>query len=108
MSAIWGLIQFNQNIDDKKVSDLSSMYNQYNLDRTDYISKDNIFLGCGHQYFTNEACIDISPIYDKENNIYFLSDCFLTNRDDVFKMLEMTEDSKNPIGDSELCFQLYK
>lgn len=87
MSAIWGRINKDKSIDESTVYGMYTSMSEYKLDRIDEIHQSNVYFACGHQYITNEAVSDISPIYDAVNNIYFTADCFLYNRAAIISKL---------------------
>ncbi|HKM34424.1 MAG TPA: asparagine synthase-related protein [Lachnospiraceae bacterium] len=92
MSAIWGRINKDKNIDEATVHGMNMSMSEYKLDRIDQIKQSNIYFACGHQYITNEAVTDISPIYDEVNNVYFTADCFLYNRSAIISQLTQLPD----------------
>lgn len=81
MSAIFGLIDFEGNKDCEKVGrNFVENYSNYKIDRMEQISDDNLFMGCGIQYFNEEAQREQLPYYDEEKNVYFTADCVVDNR----------------------------
>ncbi len=114
MSAIWGLV----NREAKDVSDYSQLMDQsmqkYKIDRVEKIDRPGAHLACGHQYITQEAEGDRSPIYDVERGVIFAADCFLYNREMVWEKLQKERQDKfvqdrelNTIGDAELAYMAY-
>ena len=112
MSAIAGIIDFTKNKiseDEKKTIELVS--SAFVTDRTDTYCEPGIFFSCSHQYFTNEAVTDSSPITDTEKNIIFNADIFLYNRQELIDKLTKEKGLSDPKladkGDAELAFLMY-
>lgn len=105
MSAIWGIIDLDCKKVDKKVSEpFRRVYSQCKIDRTEEFMEDNIYLGCGIQYFTKEAQDEQMPIVDRENGIFFVADCILDNREEITNKLNL---EKN-LPDGTIMYEAYK
>lgn len=113
MSAIWGIIN-------KKGCDVSALTNgmseamsRYKIDRTDSVFTEKAGFVCGHQYITNEAVSDVSPIKDNDGFV-FTGDCFLYNRDKVIELIEnsgyslKSAEALKSCGDAELSYHAFK
>lgn len=113
MSAIWGMIDTKRDIPKKIISNMRQSMEEFKLDRLDSKEKSNVYFACGHQYFTKEAILDVSPYYDEEKHIWYTGDCFLYNRQEVIQKLrelhpEKTIDAFEKSGDAMLTYFLYK
>ena len=104
MSAIWGAIDFKGNkICDTVKSILKEAYSECVIDRVEELSDNNIYMGCGIQYFTEEAKKEVLPV--KYNNVLFNADVILDNRKEIMAELKIKSDD---ITDGELLFQYYE
>ena len=104
MSAIWGVIDFKGNkICDTVKSILKEAYSECVIDRVEELSDNNIYMGCGIQYFTEEAKKEVLPV--KYNNVLFNADVILDNRKEIMAELKIKSDD---ITDGELLFQYYE
>lgn len=114
MSAIWGRINKVNGVSKENAEAMNLSMNKFRFDRTDVILSDNVFMACGHQYYTPEDESDISPIRD--NNLYFAGTCFLYNREEVIAAIAAHKDFSSlnvkeelsAFGDVRLAFCLYR
>ncbi|MCR4902023.1 MAG: hypothetical protein K6A23_04130 [Butyrivibrio sp.] len=92
MSAIWGFINLDKNPIDQEIFDkMQKEYEDFKIDRFEYISNKNAAFGAAIQYFTKEAPNEVLPFYDELNDNLFTADCFLDNRDDLIEELNCIE-----------------
>lgn len=104
MSAIWGIIDFEQkSIRQSEQKRIRSIFDKCVIDRYEELAKDNVYMGCGIQYFTKEAKYEVMPIY--EDGIYFDADVVLDNRDELISMLGITTEN---VPDGRILFEMYK
>jgi len=108
MSAIWGIISKTESDQTGRFKKMTEVMKQYRIDRFDSVVKENCYMGCGHQYFTNEAEYDVSPIYDEEDRVYFTADCFLYNREELFCALSDSSLVPEETGDAKLAYLMFK
>lgn len=108
MSAIWGVIGRKHQDQVNRFEKMTKVMKQYKLDRVDSLGERNCYMGCGHQYFTEEAMVDVSPIYDEVRQVYFASDCFLYNREELLTELSDLKLDSREIGDARLAFLMYQ
>jgi asparagine synthase (glutamine-hydrolysing) len=88
MSAIWGVIDFNQDLLNTLLEDkMEKPFHKYKIDQFQKASYENVIMGCGLQYITKESTHEILPIFDYENNIYMTADCILDNREELLDAL---------------------
>lgn len=92
MSAIWGIFQFDENSD--KLKDMADIiraeYDKLKFDKNMECQKNNFIMACHTGYITKESENEILPIYDEENNIMFVADVFLDNRQEIMDILSNT------------------
>lgn len=104
MSAIWGIIDFTQKtIKKEEQKRIRHIFDKCVIDRYEELEKDNVYMGCGIQYFTKEAKYEVLPIY--EDGIYFDADVVLDNREELMGILNIT-DKNTP--DGRILFEMYK
>lgn len=103
MSAIWGAIAFDNNVIlNSNKNALLEAYKGLKIDRFEQISRPNIYLGCGIQYFNYEATKEILPYCDDE--VYFTGDIVLDNRNELCQKYNL--DTSLP--DGSIFIMLYK
>ena len=84
MSAIWGLVNFNQNNPDTEfISRMESSYRAYTYDRPDTYAAEHAYFACLHQHLTPESCREQLPYHDEVRHILFTADCILDNRTEL-------------------------
>lgn len=94
MSAIFGMINLNQESIDSQISDrFRKEYAPYQIDRLEDAFIPNAYFGCGIQYFRNIAANEKLPIIDEKNKLFFTADCFLDNRDEMLAKLSLPQDT---------------
>jgi len=108
MSAIWGIISRTKTDKASKFNKMTEIMKRYKIDRFDIEVQKDCYMGCGHQYFTEEAKYDVSPIYDDEGCIHFSADCFLYNRKELFSALSDSLLIPEETGDAKLAFLMFK
>lgn len=107
MSAIWGAIHLKQEEISESVSVcMRKAFNKCKIDRYEEIKNQNVYLGCGIQYFVPEAVKEQLP-YTGEG-IYFDADVVLDNRQELYGMLGMTTEEGDTYPDGKLLFEIYK
>ena len=66
MSAIWGIVAQDEIIDVKQKEEIMrKSYSHCVIDRTEYYANNEVALGCGIQYFTPEARMEILPVVNE-------------------------------------------
>ena len=90
MSAIWGVVSLrHEEIMDGTISRMQSAYDKYKIDRVESIEKDNVLMGCGIQYFTEESRYEKLPVV--EDNVFYAADVVLDNREELLEDLNKVE-----------------
>lgn len=111
MAAIWGVITKDKLIDTQKIADMRDSMKEFAIDRLGEEHWDNSYFACGHQYFTEEAVKDVSPIWDKERKLLFAADCYLLNRNEIIEELmdadTTTSEAYSAMGDAMLAYHAY-
>ena len=105
MSAIWGAIDLQGNpIREEAKKKLRKAFDKCVIDRYEEMVCENVYMGCGIQYFTPQAKKEILP--KKQGNLFFTADVVLDNRQELFQKLDRTADTSMP--DGELLYEVYK
>lgn len=100
MSAIWGVINLSGGkIKKEDIDVLKNSFKECVIDRMNEVVEDNLYMACGIQYFTEEAKLEVLPIVNKNEGIYFNADVILDNKNELLQILGMNEnDTKIPDG----------
>jgi asparagine synthase (glutamine-hydrolysing) len=99
MSAIWGIIDFNQNnILQNERNIMKEPFDKCVIDRYEQKVHKNVYMGCGIQYFTKEAVYECLPLMALEQGYCFNADVVLDNRDELCEKLKIHEDLTLPDG----------
>lgn len=107
MSAIWGAIDLNGNpINENARSILRDAFQKCMIDRYEEMAIENVYMGCGIQYFTSEARNEILP-YNKKN-IFYTADVVLDNRKELCEKLGLAWQENEHIPDGELLYRVYE
>lgn len=102
MSAIWGCVELNGgNFPEGLCEVMEAPLHNYKIDRYGRLNKENVIMGCGIQYITDEAVNEPLPVYDEESGVYFTADCIVDNRDELIAQLCP---EANDIPDGQLMF----
>lgn len=102
MSAIWGAIAFdNKIIPDTDKIILINTYKGLKIDRYGEIDEPGIYMGCGIQYFNDEAKREALPC--KNENIFFNGDIILDNRAELCSKYNLNK----ALPDGAIFFTLY-
>lgn len=105
MSAIFGAISLEgQSIPQEVGKEMKAAYGKCRIDQYRELKQDDLYIGCGIQYYTKEAESEIMPLKDDKNHLIFAADCVLDNRDDLIEKLGI-DDAKIP--DGTLIYQSY-
>lgn len=107
MSAIWGAIDFSgRGIKESTKEILRNSFAECALDRVEEISSNNVYMGCGIQYFTPESRNEKLPL--EKDGVFFTADAVLDNRDELCHKLCVT--NSQDLADGEiirLCFERF-
>ncbi len=99
MSAIWGIIDFNQNkIQVNEQLIMETPFHKCVIDKFEQKILKNVYMGCGIQYFTKEAEYECLPMLVPEQGYCFDADVVLDNRDELCEKLKIRETSTLPDG----------
>ena len=105
MSAIWGAIDFSgREIKESTREILRNAFSGCALDRVEEISSNNVYMGCGIQYFTPESRNEKLPL--EKDGVFFTADAVLDNRDELCHKLGITNSPNLADGEIiRLCFE---
>lgn len=104
MSAIWGIIDFDKKtVTEDEGLRMRKAYDRCVIDRYEVACRENVYMGCGIQYFTPEAKNEKLPII--EDGIYFDADVVIDNREELMTKLAISDKS---VTDGRLLFEMYK
>lgn len=107
MSAIWGAISLKGNIITKETQKkIRQAFDKCVIDRYEEIAMDNVYMGCGIQYFVPEAQKEKLP-YAKDN-LFFTADVVLDNRSELLEKLGITKEQGSNMADGDILFAVYK
>lgn len=107
MSAIWGAVDLNGDAIDDKVKDIMrKSFDKCVIDRYEQQGCDNVYMGCGVQYFTDTAKNETLPIFKSEK--YYTADVILDNKDFLCDKLGTKNDEKEKIPDGKVLFDIYE
>ena len=105
MSAIWGIIDFKKReIEQDKIKILREGFAGCKLDRIEEVKEQNVYMGCGIQYFTPEAEKEQLPFANDAT--IFNADVVLDNRKELLEALKYDIASKMP--DGQLIMEYYR
>lgn len=109
MSAICGLIDLNEDSlpEDMVALMQKSIKGKYYEYKNSWI-KNNIFLGCNYQYLVYDSKFDLLPFEDKSSQLIIVADVILDNRDELCRLLDVPNNIKETITDSQLILRAYK
>lgn len=104
MSAIWGAIDlYGKEISQDIKNILRNAYDKCVIDRYEEKSCGNVYMGCGIQYFTDEASYESLPITEKDN--YFTADVVLDNREEIAESIGINLNKE--MADGALLYKAY-
>lgn len=107
MSAIWGAIDLlGKPIGKEKQMLLRQAFDKCVIDRYEETISDNVYMGCGIQYFVPEAVHESLPF--SEEDIFFTADAVLDNREELLRMLNMPVDEVIDMADGAILYAMYK
>ncbi len=99
MSAIWGIIDLEDNpVKRQVVEQMSLPYESCKIDRTEQLKDGSVYMACGLQYFTPEAYNEKMPLYDETHNRFIVADVVLDNREEICSLLGIENGSNLPDG----------
>lgn len=106
MSAIWGTITRQDFINPNLPKIMEASFGEpFSIDRITSIVQKNLYFGCGLQYITKESKNEKLPIENKEQNLFFVADCYLDNRS---LLLEELSPHNSQIADGTLMYLAYQ
>ena len=107
MSAIWGAIDLSGKAIESKVQEkMKATFYWCAIDRYNEICVDNVYMGCGIQYFTSEAEKEELPCND--NKLFFDADIVLDNRKELSEKIGYMNHNMEEIPDGKIAFEMLK
>ncbi|WP_160674404.1 asparagine synthase-related protein [Clostridium sp. C8-1-8] len=108
MSAIWGFVNTDYLRSDEELGkSMNKCFEKYKIDSIEYISSNNVFMGCGLQRVTKESLDEVLPNKYKDGDLIITADAIIDNREELFKLLNLDKDKFQGISDSELIIKAY-
>lgn len=111
MSAIYGIIDMNKRaVNAQLLPCLEEAYRNCKIDRIESLTIHNVAMGCGIQYFYNEARDEVLPFYDENENIMYTADVVLDNREELICELGLEKQenaTKTVIPDGFILYKSY-
>lgn len=105
MSAIWGNIQYKNELPDTPLP-LQAIYRKKcKLDRIREHRTARALFGCGIQYITEESIQEQLPIHSNERQLLFTADAILDNRKELLAELSI-QDTQTP--DGTILYEAYQ
>ncbi len=107
MSAIWGAIDMQGK--DIPVSVQKMMRRAFDkcvIDRYEEICFNNVYMGCGIQYFVPEAKKEQLPL--REEGVFFTADVVLDNREELCNRLELSKEERYNMPDGRILYEMYR
>ncbi len=108
MSAIIGIYHFNHDpIDMDQGRKLMGALQKYPADAVQTWHSKNVFLGCHAQWITPESVGEQLPYYDHQRQLAITADAIIDNRDELFERLQVEQEHRKRMPDSELILLAY-
>ncbi|MHC1703190.1 MAG: asparagine synthase-related protein [Tenuifilaceae bacterium] len=109
MSAIFGILNFNQNpINPDDIIKMQDAMSYWGPDGKYLWNEDSIGLGQLQLYNTPESLSEKFPLFDNERGLVFVSALRIDNRDELFHLLGIPSELRTSITDAELAFNAFK
>ena len=107
MSAIWGAVNLlGKPIDKETQIIMRKAFDRCVIDRYEEIINDNVYMGCGIQYFAPEAILECLPM--SEGEVFYTADVVLDNRSELIKKLEISASDANGMADGAILYAMYR
>lgn len=109
MSAIWGIINFNNEmVASEQIEKFESVFKEKCiLDSVNTLQNFSVYMGFGNQHVTGNSSSEDLPLYDDTNSFYLNADCILDNRSELLKLLNINDASVSDGYILKLCYQKY-
>ncbi len=104
MSAIWGVIDFNETDLNEELRCMEEVYRSKKIDRIDTFFQSDLYMGCGIQYVTKEAREESFPYTDGAGH-YLVADVILDNREQLQKSFDMCLEKSLQGVDGSILFE---
>lgn len=108
MSAIAGIHHYNQEpIDVSHGYRMMFDLEKYPADQIQSWHQTNIFLGCHAQWITPESVGEKLPYHDTARKLAITADAIIDNRDELFEKLQIEQERRAKMPDSQLILLAY-
>ncbi|MGD6815532.1 asparagine synthase-related protein [Metabacillus sp. 84] len=108
MSAITGILQFNQNdVSIRNRTNIMDSLAEFPVNHIGCFHKNHIYLGCHSQWITKESLGEKLPFYDPQRQIAITADAIIDNRLELFEHLQVPLRDQKNITDSQLIMLAY-
>lgn len=103
MSAIAGIYHLNNEpIEIEQGRNVMKALQKFPADDVRTWHNEKIFLGCHTQWITPESVGELLPYYDQNRKLDITADAIIDNREELFERLQVPNDKRSSITDSEL------
>lgn len=108
MSAIAGIVKIdNGPVSNEHSRSIMKSLEIFPADDVQTWENEGIFLGCHAQWITPESIGERLPFYDEEKKLALTADAIIDNRDELFERLQVSNEKRKTITDSELILLSY-
>ena len=109
MSVVLGIYQKEGGIIEEEIfTKMIAPLKAIEFDRLDVLIKDNVYLGCGHQYNTPESVYEVLPRCDEERGLSITADAIIDNRNELFRIFSIDKELQDKTADSDLILLAYQ
>ncbi|XZF76239.1 lasso peptide isopeptide bond-forming cyclase [Bacillus sp. AL-1R] len=109
MSAITGIIHFtNEPVSIEHGNGLLKALEKYPANDVQVWHKENVLFGCHSQWITPESIGEQLPYYDYNRGLTITSDAIIDNREELFERLNINENYRKTLPDSQLILLAYE
>jgi len=109
MSAITGIIHFtNEPVSIEHGNGLLKALKKYPADDVQVWHKENVLFGCHAQWITPESIGEQLPYYDYNRGLTITADAIIDNREELFQRLNINENNRKTLPDSQLILLAYE
>lgn len=105
---IWGIVNFNrQSLSFSDGINMLRDKSNIKVDKYRYLYDNNVFIGCGLQFITEESLNEELPIYSKEKDIILTCDAVIDNRENLLYEFGYKDYKVNDFSDSFYILESY-
>lgn len=109
MSSICGAVYLNhENVCKDRIVSMMNLLSVHPYDKSSVWNEGSAFLGCNLQYITKESRIEVLPRKDVISGLSITADALIDNRAELFSKLNIPQEERKLMTDSELILRAYK